>query len=138
VRAGLRNRERDVRQQPAPVRALDDDSHKKAVLRLRLPLDLDAPLGVLGQIEHVRAVRAVDRDPAAARDVADHGITRYWLTALRIADHRVVHTLDADAAVALPDLADEALESRRRLGRHGLLARIQLLQDRCRTQVAPA
>src|SRR5690606_13198198 len=46
--------------------------------------------------------------------------------------------LDADAALALADLADEPLEGGRRLRRLRLLAREQLLQDRGRSDIAAA
>ena len=59
--------------------------------------DGDEALGVLAQRGGVRAVVAVDRDPAAERDVADDRVAGHRAAALGQAQHDVVDALDADA-----------------------------------------
>src|SRR5690606_40372401 len=103
VGPGVRDRRRDLGEEAAAVVALDDEADEEAVARLGLPLDLDPPLRVVAQVEDVGAVGAMDRDPAAAGDVADDAVAGDRLAALGVPHHQVVEPLDADAAAAAPD-----------------------------------
>src|SRR5690606_18046849 len=94
------------------------------------PLDLDAPFRMLGEVQYVRAVGTVDRDAAAARDVADHVVARHRLAALRVPDERVVESLHPDAAPVSAHTLDQPLERASGLGDRRLLAREQFLHDR--------
>src|SRR5437762_2651035 len=79
----------------------------------------------------------MDAHAATARHVADHGIARHGLAALRVAHHEPVHALHAHA-LRTAHAVDESLE-RRRFGRLDLLGlRIDLLQGLRHADVALA
>src|SRR5438105_13336640 len=77
----LADHRRDITQEAVAVPSLDPDRDRIRACRRALPLDVDEPLFVRGPL-HVRAVGAMHRDAAAARDVAhdlvaSHGMAAY-------------------------------------------------------------
>ena len=103
----------DRGQQPLPVLDLHRQPHgvARAASRRRLvPLDVDAALGVVQQVDDVRAGRGVDRHALAARDVADDLLAADRIAAARAEHHQVVDARDLDLLFA----AAEARAARRR------------------------
>src|SRR3990167_6766221 len=103
----------DVAQETGPVPALDAHGHRVGPRAGPLPLHLDHALA-LPDVPHVRAVRAVDRDAAAARDVADDRVARHGVAADAEADQQVADPLDGHAAA-------RRRRGRRRVPRDALL-----------------
>ena len=71
-------------------------STRNAVDGVAVPGDLVKRSGSFLQHRHVRAVLAVDRDPAPERDVADDRVARHRAAALGQPQHHVVDALDRD------------------------------------------
>ena len=65
-----------------------------------VPFHVDAPLGVVQQVDDVRADRGVHGHALAARDVADDLLAADRVAAAGAEHHQVVHAADLDLAVA--------------------------------------
>ena len=79
------------------VERVDRDLDAEAARRRAgFPLDRREPLRIPHQRLRVRAVLAVDRDPAAERDVAEDRVARHRRAALRQPDEDVVDPLHLD------------------------------------------
>ncbi len=78
----------DGREDAGLVRGRDAELHRAVDLRLRVPADLHAALGI--RVERLRALAAMNRDAAAARDEADDGVAGQRVTALGVAHEHVV------------------------------------------------
>src|SRR5205085_2607206 len=98
ARAAFRDRRGDIGVEPAPIRALERQAHEKELTFLLLPVDVETPLRLFREQQHVRTVRAMDAHAAAPRDIADYGIARHWLTTLGVAHHEPIDALDAHTA----------------------------------------
>ena len=108
VHVVLAEHARDVAEQPRAVERLDLDLHQEHALGRRRPLDLDEAIRVGHERLHVRAVGAVHRDPAAARDEADDLVARHGGAALGELDEDVGRPAHQDAGVAAARLARRA------------------------------
>ena len=76
-----------------------------------VPLDLDAALRVVHEVEHVRAGRGVHRHALAARDVADDLLAADRVAAARAEDQQVVDAAHLDLLLAAG--AEHALDDAR-------------------------
>ena len=110
VDALVGERLRDVREQAGLVGAQDLDRDLVLGLRVAVPLDVDAPLGI--EIEPLVAIAAVHGDAAAARDEADDRIAGERRAALREPHEDVLLAGDLDSRRRLParDLAEQRLQ----------------------------
>src|SRR5205809_406115 len=88
---------RDVAQEPVAVPAFDADRDRVRARRRALPLHVDEALFVCTSL-HVRAVRAVDGDPATASDVTHDLVAGHRVAAHAEADEEVADALHVHAA----------------------------------------
>src|SRR5262245_18028186 len=81
-----------------------------------VPLDLDAPLRIVEQVDNVRTCRRVDRYAFAARDVADDLLAANRVAAAGAKHHEIVHAAHLDLFLSR---AEDALDGggQRSLGR---------------------
>ena len=95
VGAHARQHEHDVGKQLQAIERLDIDLHlKRRVLRqVAFPMHLHDALGLGHELLGVRAVAAVHRHAAAARDEADDVVARHGVAAARQAHERAFHAL---------------------------------------------
>ena len=102
---------------------------RKLAVEAAVPLHRREPLRVPHQRLHIRAVLAVDRDPAAERDVAEDPVPGHRRAALRHPNEHVVDPLHLDPQA----VAGDGRAQLRRLQRDdrllGDLFRLQPLQD---------
>src|SRR5262249_6708091 len=142
VRAMLGERPRHVFEEAWAIPRRDRDLDTEALCGGRaVPLDRGEALRATAQRPHVRAVLAVDRDPAAQRGVADDRVAGYRRAALcepyeHVADTRDDHPeLRARDRLRLGRLRDDG----RLLGDLvGLQALNDLVDDRPRLQLPGA
>src|SRR5206468_8034451 len=83
VRTVLRERPRNVLQEPRPVPGIHRELDAEAPRRAAVPRDLREPLRIAAERLHVRAVLAVDGDPLAERDVPNDLVAGNRRAALR-------------------------------------------------------
>src|SRR5690606_33734439 len=100
----------DDRENSGLVRGRHAELNRAVDLRPRVPLHVDAPLG-LG-IEGPLTLAPVNRDATSARDEADDPVARQRIATLRVAHEHVVDPAHANAA-RLPsgDLADQLFDA---------------------------
>src|SRR5439155_11554779 len=125
VRAVLGEGPGAVLEQARAVPGVDRDLDPEALRAVAVPRDVRQPLRVAPEGAHVRTVVAVDRDPAAERDVADDSVAGHRRAALREPDEYVLDSVH---------LAPRALAGRRQLRLRRLERDGLLLRDLCRLQ----
>src|SRR3954447_21009401 len=134
----LRERAAQVLQQPVAIPRVDLDLDLEPGLVLAVPRDRDEALRVLAQGDDVRAIVAVDRDPAAEADVADDLVARDRAAALGQAQRHVGHALDLDAELGRGAVGPAQRRRLALVGQHVLagrrlldarLALLEALQD---------
>ena len=99
VDPGLGEGPREVLEQAGAVPGVDLELDPVGGLVVAVPADVDEPLRRLLQGATLLAVLAVDRDPAAERDVADDLVAGHRAAALGEPDRDVVDALDLDPEV---------------------------------------
>ena len=105
---------RDVGENAAPVLDLNRQAHREGARPVgSVPDDVDAPLGVVEQIKHIRASGCVHRDALPTRDVANDLLTTYRITAPSAEDHQVVESSHLDLVLAWPEHASHDRRDRR-------------------------